>query len=67
MYWVKELRLKNREKDMLSTGEWLSDAHMEAANKVLKEQHLKQNGLQDTLVLAQIQSNQFRTDYQHFK
>ena len=46
--------LKNREKDILSTGEWLSDAHMEAVNKLLKEQYPQQNGLQDTLVLAEL-------------
>ena len=50
-YWVQELGLKSQEKHVLSTGEWLSDLHMQAANKLLKEQ---QNGLQDTLPLAEL-------------
>jgi hypothetical protein len=54
VYWVQELGLKIREKHVLSTGDWISDLHMQAANKLLKEQYPKQNGLQDTLVLAEL-------------
>ena len=54
VYWVQELGLKSEEKHILSTGEWLSDIHVAAANKLLKEQYPHQNGLQDTLALAEL-------------
>ena len=52
VHWVKELGPKGQDKYILSTGEWLTDLHVAAANKLLKEQYPLQNGLQDTFALA---------------
>ena len=52
VHWVEELGLKSQDKLILSTGEWLTDLYVAAANKLLKRQYPHQNGLQDTLALA---------------
>ena len=53
-YWVQELGLRNEERDILHTGDWLNDLHVAAVNKLLKAQFPQQNGLQDTLALADL-------------
>ena len=53
-YWIQELGLRNKERDILITGDWLNDLHVAAVNKLLKAQFPHQNGLQDTLALADL-------------
>ena len=51
-FWLKDLELKDTDKDQLLNGEWLTDKHISAVSKLLQQQHPQQNGLQDSVVLA---------------
>lgn len=51
-YWVKELGLHVEDKDIICNGDWLTDKHVNAMNKLLTDQFPVQEGLQDTLLLA---------------
>lgn len=51
--WVAELGLSITDEAVLTGGEWLSDTHISAANRLLRTQFPSQNGLQDTCVLQQ--------------
>ena len=51
-YWIKSLFLFEEHRKCLESGDWLSDAHISAALKLLKKQYPHQNGLQSTLLLA---------------
>ena len=51
-YWIKSLLLFEEDRKCLESGDWLSDAHIFAALKLLKKQYPHQNGLQSTLLLA---------------
>ena len=50
-YWVKNLGLKVSDKEELYSGEWLSDMHINAAQRCLRDQYPQKNGLQNTLML----------------
>ena len=51
-YWIQNLELRQQDKEQLTEGDWLTDKHINAFHKMLKQQCPMQNGLQDTLVLA---------------
>jgi len=51
-FWLKDLELKDTNKDQLLNGEWLTNKHISAISKLLQQQHPQQNGLQDSVVLA---------------
>ena len=51
-FWLKDLALTNQDKEALVNGKWLSDKHINAANKLLQSQYPTVNGLQDTIVAA---------------
>ena len=51
-FWVKDLSLTDQDRETLVNGEWLSDKHVNAANKLLQLQYPTINGLQDPVVLA---------------
>lgn len=51
-FWLKDLTLTNQDREALVNGKWLSDKHVNAANKLLQSQYPTINGLQDTVVLA---------------
>ena len=51
-FWLKDLELKDTDKDQLLNGEWLTDKHISAVSKHLQQQHPQPNGLQDSVVLA---------------
>ena len=50
-YWVQSLDLCWTDESQLLNGEWLTDKHITAANKLLSKQYPSRNGLQDSLVL----------------
>ena len=50
-YWVKELELTDKGRAEMVNGEWLSDEHVRAANKLLHLQFPTINGLQDPVIL----------------
>lgn len=52
-YWVQSLDLNWTDESQLRNGEWLTDKHITAANKLLRKQHPSQNGLKDPLILAE--------------
>ena len=52
-YWLKQLELCLDDRDELLKNKWLTDKHVSAVNKLLRRQYPKQNGLQDTIVLAE--------------
>jgi len=52
--WKKELVLTLQHKEELTSGRWLSDRLINAAQQLLKKQFPSQNGLQDTVVLDAI-------------
>ena len=52
-YWIQDLELRQQDKTQLIEGSWLTDKHINASNKLLKQQCPNQNGQQDTLVLAE--------------
>lgn len=52
-YWLKQLDLRLDDRDELLKQKWLTDKHIRAVNKLLRRQHPKQNGLQDTLLLTE--------------
>jgi len=43
--------LSNEDKSILEEGGWLSDAHIQSANLLLRKHYPNQNGLQNTLLL----------------
>ena len=51
-YWIQDLELRQQDKEQLAEGAWLTDKHINASNKLLKQQCPNQNGLEDKLVLA---------------
>ncbi len=50
-YWIETLLLFKTDKENLQNGGWLSDAHVYAASKLLKNQYPTQNGLLSPLPL----------------
>ena len=44
--------MTDQDRETLVNGEWLSDKHVNAANKLLQLQYPTINGLQDPVVLA---------------
>ena len=52
-YWLKQLELRLDDRDELLKKKWLTDKHISAVNKLLRHQYPKQNGLQDTILLAE--------------
>ena len=52
-YQTTGLDLRWTDESQLLNGEWLTDKHITAANKLLSKQHPTQNGLQDPLILAE--------------
>jgi len=52
-YWTQDLELRQQDKTQLIEGSWLTDKHINASNKLLKQQCPNQNGLQDTHILAE--------------
>ena len=63
-FWLKDLTLTNQDKEALVNGKWLSDKHVNAANKLLQSQYPTINGLQDTVVLAA--ASKYRSGAKHF-
>jgi hypothetical protein len=53
IFWNKELALTDYDKQRLLSGDWLTDKHMNAVNKMLRNEFPMQNGLQDTLTLEE--------------
>ena len=51
--WLTSLELWHCDEKQLLTGEWLTDKHITVANRLLKQQYPEQNGLCDTLLLAE--------------
>ena len=51
-YWVPDLDLTQDDQQALEGDHWLSNRHISAVNTLLRQQHLGQNGLQDTLELS---------------
>ena len=49
-FWVKELDLKQFDRDVIETGGMLSDRHMYAVHKMLAAQFPQLQGLQSTLL-----------------
>ena len=60
-YWVKELEESRAE---LVNGEWLSDKHVRAANKLLHLQFPTINGLQDPIILYE--RSRYQSGVQNF-
>ncbi len=52
--WKKDLLLTLRDKQELTSGQWLNDLFINAAQQLLKIQFPSQNGLQDTVVLEAV-------------
>ena len=52
-YWMKDLKLREDGKEIILNGNWLTDKHISAMNKLLKKQHPQQNGLTDTICLSE--------------
>ena len=50
---MQSLNLRWTDESQLLNGEWLTDIHITAANKLLRKQHPAQHGLQDPLILAE--------------
>ena len=59
-YWIQHLEFRQQDKELLTGGNWLTrgiwltDKHINVFNKLLKQQCLMQNGLQDPLVIAKM-------------
>ena len=51
-YWVQSLELTEADRKILVGGHWLTDNHIFAAMKLLKEKYPQQNGLASTQLLA---------------
>ena len=62
--WVRSLNLTEIDKSELLRGAWLSDKHINAAQKCLSSQFPGQMGLQDTLLLAQ--KDRYQSQYSDF-
>ena len=52
-YWVRELELRENDKEIICSGHWLTDKHISAMNKLLRRQYPQQNGLMDTICLSE--------------
>ena len=52
-YWLKQLELRLDDRDELLKKKWLTDKHISAVNKLLQHQYPNENGLQDTILLAE--------------
>ena len=61
-YRVKDLELITKDREDLVSGEWLSDKHVCATNKLLAFPTI--NGLQDTVVLSEL--SRYRSGAQNF-
>ena len=53
-YWIQHLELREHDKELLTGGNWLTDKHINAFNKLLKQQCPMQNGLYDPLLIAKM-------------
>ena len=49
-YWVPSLKLKFNSKNIITSGQWLSDIHTHSAQKIMKEQFGHIIGFQDTVL-----------------
>ena len=47
-YWIQDLELRQQDKTQLIEESWLTDKHINASNKLLKQQCPNQNGLYRT-------------------
>jgi Ulp1 family protease len=56
VYWISDLNLTMTDKEILENNLWLTDKHMRAASKILKEQ-FNINGFQDTTKTPFYQEN----------
>ena len=52
VFWIRDLNLTERDKQLLDGGEWLLDSHISAVSDLLRRQYPKQSGLQSSLLLA---------------
>ncbi len=56
LFWLHNLGLCPADEFDLMNGEWLTDNHVNAAQKLRKRHHPNQNGLEDPLMLSKWQS-----------
>lgn len=50
-YWLPDLELEEEDKEILLSGQWLTDKHISAINTLLLKEYPEQNGLRNTVVL----------------
>ena len=68
-YWIQHLELCQQDKELLTGGNWLiggnwlTDKHINAFNKLLKQQCPMRNGLQDPLLIAKMTWHSETTDF----
>ena len=49
--WLPHLKLQEEDKEILYSGQWLTDKHISAVNRLLLKEYPEQNGLQNTVAL----------------
>lgn len=49
--WLPDLELQKEDKEILFSGQWLTDKHISVVNRLLLKEYPEQNGLQNTVAL----------------